>query len=193
MINDDKLKLVDLTRNVKTGLSSYHISNGDNLIHLINVKDIKNGIITRQTVNKIKIKYSNNIEKNTLNPGDLIIASKGQYFRAAVANKSVEGYVISSNLLALEFKKGINPNIIAAYLNSQIGQKELNEISTGAIIKNLSYKNLLQIPVRLPSIEKQKLLVNLLEQIDEYNEVINREQVLINRIKDAIMHEQIGV
>lgn len=193
MSNELPIKtLSNITVGLKNGLSSYYLNNGDTSIRLVNVKDIQNGKVNVDSVESIKVKETEALVKNRLNKGDLLVTAKGQVFKAAVAGKELEGYVISANLIALTLNDEINPEIVAAYLNSPSGQRELNAKAAGGSIKGLNAKTLLEVPVPVPAKAKQQALRQYLSLVNEYNDIVERERKLMNGIRDSIIREIIG-
>jgi type I restriction enzyme M protein len=187
-----KITLYELTTVIKNGLSSYYINAGAVTTYLVNVKDIQNGRINADKVEVVKVKETEALDKNRLEKGDLVVTAKGQNFKAAVAMKDVEGYVISANLIALKLNGHVDPELVAAYLNNPLGQREINARAAGGIVKGLNCKGLLEIPIPVPPIEKQKVLVEYLRLINEYSEVLEKEQMLVDRIRNSIISDIMG-
>ena len=184
--------LSNITFGLKNGLSSYYLNNGDVSIRLVNVKDIRNGKVNVNSVESIKVKETEALVKNRLAEGDLLVTVKGQVFKAAVALKEMEGFVISANLIALTLNDEVYPEIVAAYLNSPSGRRELNAKAAGGSIKGLNAKTLLEVPVPVPTMEKQQALRQYLSLVNEYNDIVEREWKLMDGIRDSIMREIIG-
>lgn len=184
--------LSSLTVELKNGLSSYYLINGNVSIRLVNVKDVQNGKVDANSVESIKVKETEALVKNRLSAGDLLVTAKGQAFKAAVAGKELEGFVISANLIALTLNGEVDPEIVAAYLNSPSGQRALIAKAAGGSIKGLNAKTLLEVLVPVPTKEKQQALGRYLSLMNEYNEVVERERKLMNGIRDSIMREITG-
>jgi restriction endonuclease S subunit len=184
--------LSSLTISLKNGLSSYYLNNGDVSIRLVNMKDVQNGKVNVDSVESIKVKETEALVKNRLSVGDLLVTAKGQVFKAAVAGKELEGFVISANLIALTLNGEVDSEIVAAYLNSPSGQRALVAKAAGGSIKGLNAKTLLEVPVPVPAKEKQQALRQYLSIVNEYNDIVERERKLMNGIRDSIMREIIG-
>jgi len=176
-----KISLFDLTAVVRNGLSSYYVNAGTVTTYLVNVKDIRCGKIDSEHVETVNVRETDALDRNRLEAGDLVVTVKGQNFKAAVADKAVEGYVISANLIALKLNGRVNPELVAAYLNSPPGQREIHARAAGGIVKGLNSKGLLEIPVPVPPAEKQEQLVKYLKLINEYGDILEKEQALIEK------------
>ena len=110
MSNELPIKtLSNITVGLKNGLSSYYLNNGDVSIRLVNMKDVQNGKVDAGSVESIKVKETEALVKNRLFEGDLPVTAKGLVFKAAVAGKELEGFMISANLIALTLNGEVNP------------------------------------------------------------------------------------
>jgi len=113
--------------------------------------------------------------KFALQSGDLVLSVKATIGKAAIyvssASKASKGTVIANTCIALRPKgELIPPKDLAAYLlifmRSKLGQMQLESLSAGAVIKQLSLRNLLdsyQVPT--PSATKCKAARQALDEL----------------------------
>ncbi|MCD4808223.1 MAG: restriction endonuclease subunit S, partial [Methanococcoides sp.] len=155
------IKLIgDLSIVAKNGLSSYYLKKqdkGNKDLPVINVKDIQKGKIDSDSVEHINVHETDALEKAKVSKGDLIVSTTGT-FKAAVADESVEGFAISANLTAITLSDVVKPEIVAAYLNSPMGQKELNMRGGGGSTMRVNKNQLLEVPMPVLPLEKQEEL-----------------------------------
>jgi len=180
-------KLGELTKNVKRGLSSYYLQGNDVEVSMINIKDMANGRITTETVDRVFVRRTPLLERARIEPGDVIMAIRGFNFKVAVADDSLKDFVISANLLALTLSNKVLPELIAAYLNSPQGQNMLQSKASGATIKGLNPKTLLDITVPLPPLTEQANLSHYLALAREYDDLLRKELDLRRILSDAIV------
>ncbi len=180
-------RLRDLTVATKRGISSYYLQKEGAITPFINIKDVCHGKINADTVENVMVKKTETVDKSRIEPGDIIITIKGSTFKAAVADDSVKDFVISANLIALKLNEQIQPEIVAAYLNSQMGQKKLLSRSAGAVQKALNLKSLMSVTIPVPPIEKQQKFTDYLTLLKMHNELSQKERVLRNKINDVII------
>jgi type I restriction enzyme S subunit len=171
----------------KRGLSSYYLREGDVTVPFITLKDLRVGRIVAETVDEILVRNTELLERSRVAPGDVIIAIKGTSFRAAVADESIDGFVISANLIALTPSEKVKPEIIAAYLNSPAGQREMEMRAGGGTIKGLNTKSLLEVPIPIIPLGDQEVLSRYLALAEEYDTILKRELDLCKEIKDAVI------
>lgn len=176
-----------LTKVVKRGLSSYYLHGKDIEVYLINIKDIQNGKVNTGTIERVFVRETPLLEKSRILPGDILITIKGLSFKAAVADESASGFVISANLIALTLSDEIRPEIVAAYINSSIGQSSLMSMAGGGVIKGLNTKSLLEFSIPVPPLIRQEKLSRFLLLVQEYNDLLREELGSRNRLTDALI------
>jgi type I restriction enzyme, S subunit len=182
-----KKKLRNLTTALKMGLSSYYLKGDDEVVKIINTKDLENGIIKSDSIDSVLVKKTPLLEKSRIEARDLIVTTKGTNFKAAVADQSVANSVISANLIAIKLSNEVQPDIVAAYLNSSRGQRDLQALSSGSSIQGLNANSLLEIQVPIPPLPEQKWMVNYLSLATEYNRLLKRELELRVKLADTII------
>jgi len=187
--NKNALKMVrlgDLTRTVKRGLSSYYLQGKDATASMINIKDIVSGRVLVDNVDRVSVHETSLLERSRIEPGDVIVASRGN-FKAAVADDSARNFTFSSNLIALTLSEEIKPELIAAYFNSPLGQNMIRARASGATIKGLNSKDLLEILIPLPPLPVQESLSRYLTLTREYNDLLLKELELRQKLTDAVV------
>lgn len=184
-----KKLLLELAVAAKRGLSSYYIQNNGTMVPYINIKDMNDGKINADTVDRVMIKETGALDKSRIEPNDVIISIKGSVFKAAVADESLKGFVISANLIALKLNDNILPEIVAAYLNSPNGQRELRSKSAGAVQKALNLKSLMSVPIPVPPIEKQRVLAEYFSLSEKHNGLLQKEQEIRKKINNMIIQK----
>lgn len=177
---------------VRRGLSSSYLKDGEAEVRLIKVKDIdENGHLNIVTVDTHLVKKTAALEKATVQCNDLLISLKGVAFKIALVPQEAEGFVISSNLIALRVNEMIKPEILAWYLASPVGINHLQKGAMGSSLLTLNTNHLLNINIPVPSLDKQEVISSYLHTLDEYNEIISKEQAIIAKISDALLDDVI--
>jgi len=182
-----EIRLEEITKDVKRGLSSYYLQGSDVEVSMINIKDIANGRIVSETVDRVSVRKTPLLERARIEPGDVVMAIRGFNFKAAVADDSVKDFVISANLLALTLSDKILPELISAYFNSPVGRNVLQSIARGATIRGLNSRDILDIIIPLPSLSEQETLSHYLTLAREYADILQKELELRQRLTDAVV------
>ena len=177
---------------MKRGLSSYYLHGEGVMVPLINIKDIANGKVNIESVEHVSVHKTSLLEKSRIAPGDLLVTIKGLNFKAAVADESARNFTISANLIALTLSDTVMPEVVAAYLSSPAGQNDLRSRAGGAVIKGLTTKTLLEVPIPLPLLSEQKKLSRYLSLAREYDDILQKEQNARSRLNKAIISSIMG-
>lgn len=147
---------------INSGIYSNTISNGD--VFYIQARDFDEN---REIVNNLSpvLSFSENIEKHFLHKGDILIVAKGATFLSAVYDGTYSPAVASTVFLVIciNDQKKINPQFVSWYLNQNSTQNYLLSLSRGTSIPSINKKMLLEIDIPVPSIEKQTLIIKLME------------------------------
>lgn len=143
----------------KRGISSYHLSkenSGSIEVPVIGMKAVQEGYIDADSIDWVKMEEKDVGNKAKVESGDLILTIRGTSLKAAVANDSVNGYALSNNLIAFTLSNMVIPEVVAAYLNNPIGQRELQKRAGGTTMLTLNKKGLEQVPIPLIPFENQE-------------------------------------
>jgi restriction endonuclease S subunit len=111
---------------------------------------------------------------------DILLVSRGAgagSFRAATFTSETSNVMPSSSLHIIRIKDvTVLPKYLCLYLNSNEGQKELSQIVTGATIQSILVSNLQNLQIPAPSVQTQKLIIALHENIFLQERILKRKQ-----------------
>ena len=182
------VKKLDESFSVVRGLSTHYLRGGDVDVSFLNMKNIQNGSVDMDSVERVKVRKTPLLDKSRIVPGDVIITTSGTNFRAIVADESLEDFVISASLVILKPSGScrVKPEIVAAYLNSAMGQKKLMKWATGTTIRGLNIKLLKEVLIPIPDPEDQKNLSYYLSLARKRKVSLMKELELQEKFIDAI-------
>jgi len=131
-----------------------------------------------------------NIKSPTLQYDDIVLVARGagiQSFRSTVI-KSRENIIPSSSVHSIRIISDIIiPEYLSLYLNSEAGQKKIIDIASGgSYIKNISRKDLMELEIYTPSLETQKTIINLHENIEKQKAILRKKQEINEKILDYV-------
>lgn len=120
-----------------------------------------------------------------MEPGDVVLAAKGDRNFAAIFTDKEAMVLPSSQLLVLTVKneRKTLPDFLCWVLNLKSTQRSLAEYHTGTNIPSLSKKVLLDVPIPIPPIQVQEAVLRLQSLWDEERKLTdalirNREKML---------------
>ena len=141
-------------------------------------------------------------DKSLRNPyflhyNDILIVSRGSgigSFRSAVFASQEPKVMPSSSVYVIRTQDVIVlPKYVCLYLNSEIGQKALSQIVTGAsYIQSILVKNLIDLEIPIPPIYIQKSIIALHENIIDQERILNRKKELQKNIINASFNNLIN-
>jgi restriction endonuclease S subunit len=170
---------------INSGVYSSTISKGE--VYYIQARDFDDN---RQLVNNLTpvLSYEENFEKHFLQPGDILIVAKGSSFLTAVFDGSYSPAVASTVFLVIRInnKQSVDPQFVSWYLNQSSTQSFLLSLSRGTSIPSINKKMLMEIDIPLPPMEKQKLIIELM-QLQHKDKILKRKieelkEIQVNQI-----------
>ncbi len=78
---------------------------------------------------------------------------------------------------------------LAIFLNSQSGQKQISEKSTGAVINTILRKDLENIEVTLPDMETQKKIIELYQTNNKLRKALMKKIKLVTSINEVAINK----
>lgn len=128
----------------------------DSRITYLRLSDISDGRISDDRPRLRQIDCDT--ERYWLKTGDLIVSKNGAPFKIAVAEIAENDIVLANgNLYIIRLNTDIiDPYFIAAFLSSDDGKEALERYVVGTAIPNLPLKNLKELQIPVPPMEKQK-------------------------------------
>lgn len=134
---------------VFAGKASTRLKSGASEAPLVNLRDIgREGLASVEQMEHVAIAPDERARFG-IQPGDLIASVRGT-FRVAVAGPEHDRAVAGANTAVIRLRRGIPPNVVAAYLRHPEMTARLMSAFTGSTIQGISLENLKQTEIRLP-------------------------------------------
>jgi len=159
-------------------------ANFDGSMSVIQAKDVVDDIYL-PTAKLTKIDPLEYQSKALIQTNDIVISSRGS-FTANVVKKNNKNIIASSSVYVLRLQdKNISPEYLAIYLNSSLGQKQIQEKITGSAIKTILRKDLedLKIPIQDKNMEQK--IIELYKNNQAQQKLLSHKKILINQIVET--------
>ena len=140
------------------GFSCYD-SASDTRVPFLQGEDIGVNEISHEKLIFIEKKISAQYPKTILKERDLIFSVRGTIGKVAVVTKTLENSNISPNLIRLSLNPGINPQYLEIVLKSEIGQSQIDRLTSGGVQPTITKRDILSIEIPLPSLDIQNEIV----------------------------------
>ncbi len=153
----------------------------DGNVSVIQPKNIlSDGTVSFSSGKPLRTKVSS---PKPLKQGDVLVVNRGRFAATVFGFSAEEKWIVPSSILVLTIRsESILPEYIALYLNSTNGQKMFQRHYEHSTIPFISMKNLVNMDIPIPPLEKQRALVTYQEATREYALLSHRKHELYNRI-----------
>ena len=115
----------------------------------------------------------------------MLFTTRGASRRAAAIDEELANTIFVAQIFAVRnLDDGILPEYLAWYLNQAPAQEHFDTFTSGATIQNVRKEVLAALPVDVPSIETQRLVLKIVElrrrEISLTREIENKRAALIH-------------
>jgi type I restriction enzyme M protein len=117
---------------------------------------------------RIAAEFSNSVlARSRLKPGDLLVTIKGKVGVAAVAPEFEGEWNINQDIARAQIDPSVNPYYLAVFFESELGQAQVDRLTTGAINPFLGLGNLIDFPIPIPPRDVQDKFEGITREIIE--------------------------
>lgn len=128
------------------------------------------GVVNISNIGEYEIDYSNldhleeeerKVTNYLLKDGDLLIPARGTAIRVAIFKEQTYPCIASSNVIVIRaIDESLSTTYLKLFFDSPLGRKMLITRQQGTAVMNISYKELNNIEIPLPSVEEQKQIAD---------------------------------
>lgn len=154
---------------------------------LINTSDVYDGKCTNHTV--VDNKNLKGQFKKTFKPNDILYSEiRPANRRFAYIDFDTKDYIASTKLMVIRANKGVNPKYLYQILRSDITINKLQMLaeSRSGTFPQITFSELSNIEIDVPSEDKQDLIVTILSSLDAKIETNNKLNEKLEEMAQAI-------
>lgn len=128
------------------------------------------GVVNISNIGEYEIDYSSldhleeeerKVSNYLLKDGDLLIPARGTAIRVAIFKEQTYPCIASSNVIVIRaIDESLSTTYLKLFFDSPLGRKMLITRQQGTAVMNISYKELNNIEIPLPSVEEQKQIAD---------------------------------
>ena len=128
------------------------------------------GVVNISNIGEYEIDYSSldhleeeerKVTNYLLKDGDLLIPARGTAIRVAIFKEQIYPCIASSNVIVIRaIDESLSITYLKLFFDSPLGRKILITRQQGTAVMNISYKELNNIEIPLPSVEEQKQIAD---------------------------------
>jgi restriction endonuclease S subunit len=159
----------------------------------IKVANVRKGAFDFSKIQYIEQDTSEIGKAIQLKKGNLLLTRKGTFGYALCLEQDFD-YVISSEIFYIDLKQElVDPNYLAFFFNSNLGQKQFDRVKIGAIMGSLSQEAVKSLKIPLPPLPKQKEIAEHITAIRRQAEQLKAQTaVLLSEANKEIENLLIG-
>lgn len=158
------------------------------------------GVINISNIGEYEIDYSEldyieeeerKVSSYLLKSGDLLIPARGTAIRIAIFEEQSYPVIASSNVIVIRANDGrLSTTFLKVFLDSPLGRKILLARQQGTTVMNISYKELNDIEIPLPTIEEQEEIANEYKhELEIYKDTIYKAEKRWNDTLDKLRNK----
>ncbi|MFJ8458892.1 restriction endonuclease subunit S [Lysinibacillus xylanilyticus] len=182
-----KFKVVKLSEiaTVQTGPFGSQLHKEDYVevgIPIITVEHLGENKILHQNLPLVGEEDYNRLRKYHLKIDDIVFSRVGSVDRRALVSELEDGWMFSGRCLRVRVvDKNVNPKYLSYYFGTKSFKEYIRSIAVGATMPSINTKILSDIELKIPSLEVQNLIVELLYNID--SKIWNNDSI-INKLDE---------
>ena len=167
-----------------------HMKNGEYM--LITGTDFKDNEIDYSTcvyVSKERYEMDKNI---ILKNDDILITKDGTIGKVAIVHNLQKPATLNGGVFVVRPTEIFNKEYIAYVFKGPLLTEFVNKSKTGATIKHLNQKHLVEFEIPMPSVEKQIEFSKIYKQIDKQKFEIKKSLEKIQELQESLMNKYFG-
>lgn len=181
-----KVTLGDIASNIQTGPfgSQLHQSDySEEGTPVVMPKDLVNGHISELSIARVSEDHVNRLSRHKIEVGDILYSRRGDVGRCAFATDLEQGWLCGTGCLrvTIDSSKAV-PKFVFYQLQKAETVGWVEKHAVGATMLNLNTSILSSIPIEMPSIEEQQIIVDMLSA---YDDLIENNQKQIKLLEEA--------
>ena len=153
-------------------------------------KDVVQGVPFNTVSSLTKISHTVSGKTGRLEKNDIILVARGMKtgtFRSTTFVADSPHVIASSSVYIIRLARAdCIPEYVSLYLNSKAGQNALTGIVSGSFVGVLPKHRLEELEIPLPTREKQKMIIDVHQNIRAQELIVEHQQLLKRDILDAL-------
>ena len=158
-------------------------TSGDLAVPYVEVRDIDEGRIDVANLKRTTVAMHEQFPRSVLAGGDVLLAVRGSFDRAAVVPAELAGANISRDVARLAPLSGVLPEYVALFLMSPPALRHLRSVARGVGVRGVNIGSVRETPIPLPPTAEQ---VRIVAEVDRRFSIFDAmEQAIEDGLKRA--------
>ena len=148
-------------------------------------------------VNMVYWHEDESLERYAMYPGDLVMSltgtvGKDDYGNVCILGNDYDKYYLNQRNAKLEIKEGLNKLYLSEILKFEKIKKRLTGISRGVRQANIANRDILNLCIPVPPMDKQKQFADFVEQVDKSKVAVQKALDEAQILFDSLMQKYFG-
>ncbi|WP_338410909.1 restriction endonuclease subunit S [Pseudoalteromonas nigrifaciens] len=169
---------------------SDYIENGIPLVNPAHITALGIEIDNRKTVSK---ETAERLSSYIMEKGDVVIGRRGEMGRCALVTSQESGFLCGTGSFFIKSSSRCDSGYLVRYLRSASCVARLEKIAGGAVMPNLSNKDLSNLEIIFPPIEKQIEILELIDILSAETEkvalIYQKKLTVLEELKKSILRK----
>ncbi|WP_196521298.1 restriction endonuclease subunit S [Nostoc sp. WHI] len=159
-------------------------------IPVVNPTHLRFNSISEENIPRISKEKADSLTKHYLLEGDILISRRGDLSRYSYISKQYSGWLCGTGCLLIRLNHPkVNNYFCSILFSTELIQTYLRLNAVGSIMPNLNTKILQSIPLKIPEIEEQKKIGEILHNCDRKIQALEKEITLIDELFHAMLEQ----
>jgi type I restriction enzyme, S subunit len=187
-------KLDNISLAIKTGKTPpasirKYLDKNEEGANFIGSKSIFDGFIDKESIINLNKQSERFLSNCSLEEDDILLNVTGDgvtFGRNAIVTKDILPSYVSQNIAIIRLDKSrVNPKFLMYYLIMPSMKEYINGMSSGSARRAISAKNIKELKVKIPPLQEQKSIAQMLTSLDEKIQINNK----INKTLESMAQE----
>lgn len=161
-------------------------------LRIVGLRDVGRRMAPATELEEVEVLEGDEGGRSLLQPGDVLVTSRGSNVRAAVAQDEHAGAVAGPNLIVVRLGGFLRPELLAAYLRHPVISAQLLREFSGSSTAGFTIDSLRRIDVQVAEGDCADLLADLVQHVDAYSEYQARAVELHQALADEAIFEHLN-
>jgi type I restriction enzyme M protein len=171
-----------------------HVAGADEY-RLISLKDVSEQITQPDLLGCVRALQAD-VDRFSVRVGDVLVTTRGTAIRTVVVKEAHQGAIAGANLAVVRLREGLLPVLLAALLRDPRTRTTLLRGTVGASTPGFTVRALRELPIKVPSRQRQVVLARLAEVSETYRaalmQAVDLRQQACSEIIAAELHTAVG-
>jgi type I restriction enzyme S subunit len=162
-------------------------------IPLVNPAHITNSGIEPDFQKTVSEETARRLSSYIMRAGDIVIGRRGEMGRCALVTDVEDGWLCGTGSFFIKPSGRCDPRYLVRLLRSEACKQELEKIAGGAVMPNLSNTDLGNLPINVPPLDRQRIIVAEISAVAEETQrlasLYQRKLAALDELKKSLLHQ----